>query len=146
MLISVELLNIDVDEAFDNLLKGTDLATKHYMLTYKTANENIKTGDLVVVNVDHRRSGYAENAIAIVKKVLTDKTEKDFEFKIKPVLATMAYDQAITDAQNEKRKADLMQKMEERAEKLTKIEQMKKLAGDDKEMQSMIKQYEELSK
>lgn len=147
MLIKVrEIKNTNLSDVFDTLSNGIDPETVPYQLTYSTDDENIKVGDIVTVNINHRRQGYEENVLALVSQVLTDKTPDDFDFDIKSVLAVVKADGALKQARREARQRELMLKMKARVEKLSQLDAMKKFAESDDEMKQLVDEYESLDK
>lgn len=147
MLIKVkQIVDSDLDQVFGTLSKGVEPATAPYSMTYSTNDENIKTGDLVIVNINRRRKGYSENVMAIVSDVLTDKTVNDFDFDIKSALAVIKPDGALKEARIKAQQQMLMKKMKARADQISQLDTMKRLAETDPEMKAMVERYEKLGK
>lgn len=147
MLIKVKaIVDNDLDQVFGTLSKGIEPATTPYSMTYNTNDENIKTGDIVIVNINRRRKGYSENVMAIVNDLLTDKTVNDFDFDIKSVLAVIKPDGALKEARVKAQQQMLMKKMKARAEQISQLDTMKRLAETDPEMKAMVERYEKLEK
>ena len=143
MFVKVREVNDDLDSAMDTLQSNgaSDLDLGHFNMTYKTTDANVKPGDLVLINVNHQRAKWSENTLGLVEKV---EEEHETDYAVKDVLGVVKYGRGLLEKQREARKAELMQEMKSRAEKINQISLMKKLAENDDKMAQLVKLYEEL--
>lgn len=133
----------NIADNLDELLNGQELDTLSYECTYSTSKRSVKPGDLVIVRMKPR---YAEeqNRLAVVTELLTGAKADDFDFQVKPVVAIINADEVLKKAQNQRRKEELMHRMETRAQQLSQLEKLQALAKNDGQLADMLKAYQAL--
>lgn len=147
MIIQVQIFDdevsvLDHSYIFATKSKGyQDLHLWSFKNTYKTSLK-VQKGDLVVVPV-HRKSGYDEIKLAVVREVEDAKvTEDDYPYPIKSIYFKLEADTPIQEAVKAQEREELLKKMEKRAKELDQIKAMRKYAEDDEEMRKMIDEYD----
>lgn len=137
----------DVTEVLDDIL---DEVTKpdescaefwNFQMTYRT-DLDVVPGNIVIVPVHRTATDSNEIHFAIVREVLKDATSSDFAFPVKEILFKLDADTAVAKIVKQRRNAELLTKMKQRAQELDQLAKLQKYAESDDTMKSLLSEYQ----
>lgn len=138
MLITVKYFNDDDKKvtSFENFLQKD----KRYIYGLKEyhyqTDDDIKMGDIVLVPVSFHESEYLK--WALVTGIDTKTNYADLPYEVKYVYAKLTLSQHVNMRIKAKKQAALWQRIEQRAQLLKKIHELKKLAKHDQQLAKML--------
>lgn len=150
MFIKVKVLNdaAHINALFQEVAAGTikNHSKWSFEMTYQADDAlNLQIEDLVIVPVIRHRTHQLEYHVAIVTQIMpADTTEDQFEFRTNFISAKFSLDgdlkQNVEGQRQAAVKADLKNRMIQRAHELAEREKYRKLAETDEEMKKLYEQ------